>query len=295
MHISPISSAVNIAGFRLQALSTLMEADFDSTSLFMAAISGVSPTTGGVTAGQLSRLNVANGTPGLATTGRNPALRDPESAYNMMTVINAKDVLYKAQFSELSRMQGAISTLQGAAQSLNIGSATPTDQIKSQLQGFVDQYNSWMQQFGSDMRQGGLLADTQAAQVARRELDQSIENIFHGVRSGLHGLKDLGIAIDHPSGLAVLDAAKLDAVLATNKQGVVDTVGEFSANFAEAARLLNSDGNFMPRQLDNLDHAIDYIADNASAWQMEFGSGDAAKPTGQIAQALAAYNSTFNI
>lgn len=294
MHSSPISLAVNSADFRLQALSGLLDTKFDSTSLFMAAIAGVAPTASGLSPAQLSGLSKAGGVPGIAVSGRNLALHDPESAYRMMTTINAKDVLYKAQFSELSRMQGAIAALQGAAQSLNIGSATANDQIEAQLKGFVDQYNDWVQQFGADMRQGGLLADTQAAQVARRELDQSIENIFHGARDGLHGLKDIGITIDHASGLATLDSARLGAVLASNKQGVVDAVGEFSANFAEAARLLNADGNFMPRQLDNLDRALDYIADNSSAWQAEFGSGDAAKPRGQVAQALAAYNRTFN-
>lgn len=295
MNNSPISVAVNAAGFRLQALSAPMDSEFDSTGLFMAAISGIFPAADSISTRVLPITNKAGGIQGISSAGRNLALDDPESAYDMMTVINTRDVLYKAQFAELGQMRTAISAMQGAAQSLKIVSSTTGDGIRSQLQGFVDQYNSWVQQFDADMRQGGLLADTQAARIARRELDQSLENIFNGAKDGLHGLKDIGITIDHPSGLAALDTARLDAVLATNKQGAVDAVGEFSANFAEAARLLNADGNFMPRQQDNLGRAIHYIADNSSALQAEFGTGDAVKPTGQIAQALAAYNRTFNI
>src|SRR5690242_9628463 len=124
MHSSPISLTVNSADFRLQALSSLLDTEFDSTSLFMAAISGVAPTASGLSIAQLSGLSKAGSSPGIAASGRNLALHDPESAYRMMTTINAKDVLYKAQFSELSRMQSAISKLQGAAQSLDIGLAT---------------------------------------------------------------------------------------------------------------------------------------------------------------------------
>jgi hypothetical protein len=103
----------------------------------------------------------------------------------------------------------------------------------------------------------------------------------------------LGITIDSNTRLASLDSAKLDAVLSSNKQGVVDTLQEFSANFAKSAGLLNSEGNFMPRQLDNLKRGIQFIADNKADLQVEFGTGDSARPTGPIAQALAAYNRAY--
>jgi hypothetical protein len=227
---------------------------------------------------------------GLSADGRNLALFDPESAYRMMSVINNNDVAYKAQFAELSQMQSHLAGMQQAAQALGgIDMATDNASIKEQMQRFASQYNDWMQRFNPDMSDGGVLAGTQAAQVSRYELDQSIENPFFGAGDDINGMADLGLSIDPQSKLAVFDSTRLEAVLSHNKQGAVDTVQEFAANFSKSAQLLNADGNFMPRQLDNLNRAIHYIDDNLPALQAEFGSGDSAKPTPQVAQALLAY------
>jgi len=243
---------------------------------------------------QSSYINQSGGIKGLSPAGRNMALADPESAYKMMTVINKDNVYYKAQFSELSQMKSSIFQMQDAGQNLgSITLSTGNDSIKSRLQAFVGQYNNWIQRFNPDLQQGGLLSDTQAAQVSQYELEQNVNYRFFGAKDGVHGLSDLGITIDPNTRFASLDTAKLDSLLATNKQGAVDTVQEFSANFAKSASLLNSDGNFVPNQLDNLDRAIHYIADNKDSLQKEFGTGDAAKPTGQVAQALTAYNQTY--
>jgi len=289
MNISANSFVLSTANFRMQAIASLTGSK-DAVNLFMSAINGefFSNNTGN---DPWSALMPAGKS--LAANGRNLSLNDPESAYRMMTVINNKDVLYKAQYSELSSMKEGLTAMQQAAEALDVSASTDNDSIKTQLQGFVDRYNSWVKQFGEDMQQGGLLADTQAAQVARHELDQSIKNIFHGIKDGVHGLAEIGLTIDRPTGLAVLNTDKLDRILASNKQGVADAVEEFAANFAEAAKLLNSDGNFMPRQLDNLSRAIHYIDDNSSSLQAEFGTGDAAKPTGAVAKALAAYNKVY--
>ena len=243
-----------------------------------------------------SYINQSSGIKGLSPAGRNMALPDPESAYKMMSAINGKDVYYKAQFSELNQMKSSVSRMQDAGQNLgSIALSTGNDSIKSQLQEFVGQYNNWIQRFNPDIQQGGLLADTQAAQASQFELEQNVNYRFFGAKYGVHGLGDLGIAIDPNTRLASLDTAKLDTLLAANKPGVVDTVQEFSANFAKSASLLNSDGNFVLKQLDNLNRAIHYIADNKDSLQKEFGTGDAAKPAGQVAQALAAYNQTYGI
>ena len=58
------------------------------------------------------------GLAGLSELGRNLSLFDPESAYRMMTDINSRDVNYKAQFSELTGMGGAVSEMQKAGQDL---------------------------------------------------------------------------------------------------------------------------------------------------------------------------------
>ena len=219
------------------------------------------------------------------------SLPDPESAYKMMTTINNQDALYKAQFSELSQMKNSVEQMEDAGRSLGgITADTGNDSIKSRLQDFAGQYNAWIQRFAPTTQHGGLLAGTQAAQISIYELEQSVKNVFNGIHDGLRGLGDLGISIGSSTKLMSLDGAKLDAVLAANKRGVVNTVREFSANFAKAADLLNADNNFIPNQLNNLDRVIDYISDNKVSLQKEFGTGDAARPTGQVAKALSAYN-----
>lgn len=235
-----------------------------------------------------------SGSPVGFAAGRNMALADPESAYRMMSVINNRDVYYKAQFSELSQMQASVLEMQEAGQSLgSIALSTGNEDIKSQLQAFVGQYNSWIQSINPDIQQGGLLADTQAAHASQFELEQNVNNRLFGAKDGLHGLSDLGITIERNTRLATLDIARLDALLASNKQGVVDTVQEFSTNFAKSASMLNAEGNFILKQLDNLDRAIHFIADNKDSLQKEFGLGDAALPKGKIAQALAEYNKVY--
>lgn len=296
MNISSASILHSIANFQSQALNVLMSSTNDAKNADLWKTMAPFLASNSDSTDPLAILTKSSSVKGLSPEGRNMALFDPESAFNMMTVINNRDVSYKAQFSELSQMKSSVSQMQNEGQNLSsMTLSTGNESIKSQLQGFVDHYNSWVQRFNPDMQKGGLLADTQAAQVSLYELDQSIKNIFFGVKDGLHGLKDMGITIDPNTRQASLDTTKLDSVLATNKQGVVNTVLEFSANFTKSASLLNSDNNFIPKQLNNLSKVIHYIADNKDSLQAEFGTGNPAKPAGQIAQALAAYNRTYNI
>lgn len=227
----------------------------------------------------------------LSSFGRNLSLFDPESAYRMMTNINNRDVNYKAQFAELSEMKDAVARMQQAGQALaGIGETTDAAAFKSQLQDFVGKYNDWVGRFDGTVQSGGVLAGTQAAEVSLYELKQSIENPFNGAMQGIHGLRDLGVSIDPKTHLAALDTGKLDAVLAANRPGAVGAVAEFSGNFAKSAELLNSDNNFIPNRLANLDRVIDYLSDNKASLQAEFGLGDPARPSAKVARALAAYN-----
>ena len=237
-----------------------------------------------------------SGTNGVSAVGRNMALFDPESAYRMMTDINAMSVTYKAEASELGDMKSYVSTLQQEA--IKLGSAdgsTGNEEIRGRVQAFADAYNGWMQRFGSELQDGGMLAGTQAAKVAQWELEQSIANPFNGAMNGVHGMADLGLSIDPVSKLATVDNARLDAALASNKMAAMGALHEFTTNFAKSAELLNSAGNFISNRQDNLSRVIDYIDTNTASLQAEFGLGDAAKPTGQQAKALANYNATHGI
>ena len=294
MDISPAAISHSIASFQSQVLGSL----FGSSSaekggdLFSVLLSQKSDLHKAET--DIIALLKPGSAKGLSPTGRNLSLFDPESAYKMMSVINNRDVLYKAQFSEMSEIKSHVADMQGAAQSLSsIVVTTPNSGIQTQLQNFTEPYNQWVQRFNPDMQPGGLLADTQAAQVSLYELEQSVKNRFNGAKDGMHGLSDLGISIDPNTKLATLDTGKLSAVLSSDKQAAVNTVQAFSANFGLSASLLNSTNNFIPNQLDNLHRAIDYIANNNDSLRAEFGTGDPAKPTGQVARALAAYKQSY--
>ncbi len=237
-----------------------------------------------------------NGTTGVSAAGRNMALFDPESAYRMMTNINAMAVTYKAEASEMGDMKSYVSTLQQAAITLGgTDGSTGGEDIRSRVQAFADAYNGWMQRFGSELQDGGMLAGTQAAKVSQWELEQSVANPFNGAKDGLHGMADLGLSIDPVTKLATVDNARLDAALASNKKAAMGALHEFTANFAKSAGLLNAAGNFISNRLDNLSRVIGYIDTNMASLQAEFGLGDPAKPTGQQAKALASYNATHGM
>lgn len=227
---------------------------------------------------------------GLSPNGRNLSLFDPESAYQMMSIINGKDALYKAQFSEMSAMQEGVAAMQRNGQRLaGIDAALDGAGIETELKAFADKYNAWIARFDGTVQRGGLLAGTQAAEVSLYELEQSVENPFFGARDGFRGMRDLGLTVDQNTNLVSLDGARLESALASDRSGVLATLREFGSNFARSAELLNAENNFIPRQLDNLDRAIDYVADNKSALQQEFGRGDTPRLSTELTKAIAAY------
>jgi hypothetical protein len=283
-----------IAAFQSEALEMLMAANGDTDSdrsssnfaLFDAAQDSANPLG--------SLLGGTSTVDGLFAFGRNTALADPESAYRMMTLINGKDVDFKAEFAEMGDMKSQLAALRREALGLgDIDSATANADIRARLLAFADAYNGWIRRFDEGLQSGGLLAGTQAAQVAQWELEQSVENIFNGAKDGLHGMRDLGFTIDPVTNLASLDSGRLDAALASNKTGVIGAVRELSANFAKSAELLTADGNIIPNRMDNLARAIDFLDDNMRSLQAEFGLGAAARPSGQVARALASYNAVY--
>ncbi|MEW6164397.1 MAG: hypothetical protein AB1642_04980 [Pseudomonadota bacterium] len=274
MNISTSSLQLEIASFRGQTLASLI-----------GALDGNQPASFADVLGNLS------------ADGRNPALRDPESAYRMMSKINGFEVSFKAQYAELSALGDAVGYMEAVGAKLgdDIGLTTANADIIARLQAFVDEYNAWEDRFDHTVEAGGVLDNVQAAEVALFELEQSIRSIFNGAAEGVNGLGALGIEIDPVTRQAVLDVGRLEAMLASNKEGVVSAIDQFSANFAKSADLLNAEGNFIPNALDNRDRAIDYVASNRASLQEEFGTGDAAQPTDDIARALMAYESTFGI
>ena len=284
------SLALRIAEFQSQSFNSLLDVASGQASSGTSGIDWLTGASGASSAASDPLALFGSSSAGLSASGYNMSLFDPQSAYTMMSVINSRDVSYKAQYSELSAMQTAVSGLQDAGQTLsNVSGTQDNEAIKTQLQAFTEKYNDWIERFDATVQSNGVLAGTQAAEVSLYELEQSVENPFNGAAGGFRGLADLGLTIDESSNLATLDTKVLDAALAGNKDGAVKTLQEFAVNFTKAAELLNSPNNFIPNRLDNLDRVIDYVADNRSSLQAEFGLGAAAKPSAEVAKALAAY------
>lgn len=272
-----------LADFKSQAMDVLLNGTNNGGGSTISALFG----NGNNASGTLDAL-LANA--GLSAGGRNTALFDPESAYSMMTDINRKDVLYKAEFAEMTDMKEYVAAMQQEAGKLGtIDGSSSADDIRSRLQAFADAYNGWIDRFDEVLANGGLLAGTHAATVSQWELEKSIESIFNGAGSGVRGMGALGLEIDPVTNMASIDTTRLDAVLARNMNGAVNAIQEFSGNFAKSAELLNSEGNFIPNRMNNLARVIDYIDTNKASLQMEFGLGDTARPSGEVARALAAY------
>ena len=298
---SSTTSLTDSADFATSLKVRMAELQANSVNSITSGVLGTS-SSGSSAFDFLTSLNTAGDSttpfatlPGLSATGRNLSLFDPESAFTMMSTINSLDVTYKAQFSQLSEMKAAVSEMKEAGQTLGdvVDGTSDNAQITSQLQTFVSKYNEWVTEFQGTVKSDGVLAGTQAAEISLYELRQSIENRFNGALDGFRGLADLGLTIDPTTRLATLDASKLDAALASNKAGAVNTIDEFSANFAKSAGLLNSVSNFIPNRLANLDRVIDYISENKASLQTEFGLGAPAKISDKVAKALAAYNTTY--
>ena len=272
-----------LTDFKSQAMDTLLNGTSGTGGSDISSLFG----KGNNTSGTFDAL-LANA--GLSAGGRNTALFDPESAYSMMTDINRKDVLYKAEFAEMTDMKEYVAAMQQEAGKLGtIDDSSSADDIRSRLQAFADAYNGWIDRFDEVLANGGLLAGTHAATVSQWELEKSIESTFNGAGSGVRGMGALGLEIDPVTNMASIDTTRLDAVLAGNMNGAVNAIQEFSGNFAKSAELLNSEGNFIPNRMNNLARVIDYIDTNKASLQMEFGLGDTARPSGEVARALAAY------
>lgn len=283
MNATTSSLLLSIANLRSQTVTSLMDRSVGDNSSFDAILA------------RFQAGSEAAGAPA-AKSGCNTTLRDPESAYAMMTEINRRKVDYKAQATELNQMRSTLPQEQEAARQLNTLEGTDDNAtIKAKLQDFAAKYNAWVDRFGPDVKKGGVLEGTQAAEVPLYELEQVVKNPFLGAMDGFRGLQDLGISIDPQTRRMVLDDAKLDSVLASNKQGVVNTLDNFSENFAASSQLFASDGNFIGNRLANLDGAINYIDTNIDAWRQEFGSGDSAKPRDIVTNALKAYNGTSGL
>ncbi len=283
MTISASNILLELASFRTQSLASL----FSSSAPEQSSGSSFADILGGKSADLAGAQS---------QSGRNMSLFDPESGYKMMTTINNSEASIKAQYAELRQLGSDVEHMEAVGEQLSVVDTSSTDaDIISRMQGFVDNYNQWVDRFAPTVENGGVLDNIQAAEMSLFELEQSVRNVFVGAKDGFHGMESLGLKIDPTTRQASLDTRQLTSALAGNRSAAVEAIDEFSANFAKAADMLNAPNNVIPKQLDNCNRAIQFIASNRSSLQAEFGTGDAAQPSSQVAKALSAYEQAFAI
>ena len=281
---------LQVATLKAQSLSTLVSSVSDAGNntilTTLAALNGQS-------VGESSAI------PGVSATGRVNSLHDPELAYRMMSVINQAEATYTAQRNELTEMRSMLNSLSQAAADLGQPAvATDSASLASRMDDFRNTYNAWIDRFAEDFLPGGALHGNQAAQVTRSELRNIIGDIFTGAAHGFQGLGDLGLSIDAGSQHANFDGKPLADALGQNASGVQATLPQFAAHFTQATTLLASAGNFIDNRLNNLQRALDFIAENKPALQAEFGLGDPAKPVlagTSTTAALASYRKAADV
>lgn len=165
MNSASASVSLNIANFRAEMLSSLMNLGSNDGSSFATVMSQVQ----GASDAPWAALN-SGASPG-ATSAM--LLSDRRSAYAIMTRINGLEVTYKGQYSELSQMDAYLPKLEEAARKSGETTATVADDsIVAGLQDFARQYNAWIQRFKPDVQAGGVLANTQAGEIPLYELDR---------------------------------------------------------------------------------------------------------------------------
>ena len=167
MDVSPISIIQNIASFKSQMIGSLFGSSAEFKGDFLSALLSQQRTSNSAQTDAVSLLAQSNQAPGLTAAGRNQALFDPESAYKMMTGINNRDVLHKAEFSEMRKMSGYVEQIEAVGQGLgSITTSTPNSDIQAQLQSFAAEYNTLAQRFRPSVQNGGMLDGVQAAEIS---------------------------------------------------------------------------------------------------------------------------------
>jgi hypothetical protein len=144
------------------------------------------------------------------------------------------------EHSEMAKIKDGVAAIQAAGKSLGgVNTATETDAIKAHLQTFAAKFNEWISGVDGTTKSGALQAGIQTADASLNKIGQSVEKIFDAAKGSFHSLQDLGFSIDPNTNLASIDTSKLDALLATQKNAAINSIHQFSANFAKTIDPLN--------------------------------------------------------
>jgi hypothetical protein len=145
---------------------------------------------------------------------------------------------------EMAKIKDGMAAIQAAGKSLdNVSTSTDIESIKTYLQTFAAKYNEWISGVGGTTKSDALQAGVQTANASLNKIGQSIEKIFGSTKDSFHSLHDLGFSVDPNTNLASIDTSKLDALLITQKDAAINSIHQFSADFAKTIEPLNLASN----------------------------------------------------
>lgn len=273
---------IDLAAFRLNALTTLTGSNTrgnsstgigsDFLSVLLDAQSALASVAGdnGSAASALGLLTGVQQSPVESLLSQLEA-----SNSTFMRNYNARVAEIGDEASVLTQLRQRMSELGSASQSLAVLDTGSSDaDIKATVRDFIARYNQWDAEFDPYFEDGALLDDNQAGEVARFSLRREVGSIFNGAGNGGYerGLMDMGVTV-RPDGQLQFDEAAFDAALASDRQGVLQTLDNVAKGLGDAASMLASDGNLLDRRIDNAERAVAWAADNQDEVEAEFGPG----------------------
>lgn len=270
---------IDLAAFRLNALAALTRSSSSS-----AGASSNADFLGALLNAQRAQAALNPSNVAAASAAQAPAGLDSIRAADLLAQLQASNASFMKRYNErverigdesrvLGQLRSRLTELGTASQSLAaLGGQSSNAEIKQALQGFIERYNAWDQEFDPYFADGALLDDNQAGEVARFSLRREVGSVFHGAGNGgfAKGLTDMGVSFS-ADGQLKLDEARFDQVLASQREGAVRTLNNVARAFGDAARTLAADGHLLDRRIDNANRALAWAAENQAAVEAEFG------------------------
>lgn len=230
----------------------------------------------------LKSLSSTKGDIGISTGGSAiDALEKGPS--ELMAKINQKQASYQAEFSVLAQLKSQMAQLGDSAEaSFGTGKLTTemsNEEIKQRIHAFADAYNKSEASFDQFDGEGGMCDDQLSCEGPRFAMYRDINSPFNGAANGVRGLPAIGIEADQGHQIKI-DDAQLDAMLASNKEGVVAALNQFGDTFNQTADTWGADQHVLDNRMHRLADAVNWVEDRRASLEAEFGKGNQAAVSG---------------
>ena len=273
---SPINVTITAGASLTDVARAINEADGDVTATVINGENGPQLVVTSKETGETSQMKITSTISGL---GFDP--EDPSAAGGMTQAIAAQNAILKIDGITIANTTSNTVTdaIEGITLTLtktNTGQPTQlvisndTSNIETQLQAFVDAYNSArdtmkkLSQYDASGNNTGILNGDMAVNSALNQLRSVLSTVPTGVSDAYKTLADIGIQSDG-TGALKLDTAKLQSAIGADLSSVVKTAAAYGTAFnAITAEMNNSDGVIAVR-IDSLNSTSNSLKDRVES------------------------------